>query len=104
MSGAREAQARQGAAMRNEAQARQGAAMRNASPAGRNKKEEFHTASDKRIGNRRTRLPVAANNALAIAGAAQGTPGSPIPPDFSLLSTMCVSISGHSFIRSIGNE
>jgi len=51
-------------------------------------KEALHTASDRRMGNRWTRFPVAANRALAIAGAAQGTPGSPIPPDFSLLSTM----------------
>lgn len=48
----------------------------------------FHTASERRMGSRRIRFPVAANNAFAIAGAAHGTPGSPIPPDFSLLSTM----------------
>ena len=48
----------------------------------------LHAASDRRIGNLRIRLPVAANIALAIAGAAHGTPGSPIPPDFSWLSTM----------------
>ena len=41
-----------------------------------------------RMGRRRTRFPVTANRALAMAGAAQGTPGSPMPPDFSLLSTM----------------
>jgi len=46
---------------------------------------------------------VAANTAFAIAGAVQGTPGSPMPPDFALLSIMCVSISGHSFIRITGN-
>src|SRR5438105_3499766 len=39
------------------------------------------------VGSRRIRLPVAANTALQMAGAAQGTPGSPIPPDFSVLST-----------------
>src|SRR5678815_4926572 len=50
--------------------------------------EGFHTASVKRMGRRRIRFPVTANRALAMAGAAQGTPGSPIPPDFSSLSTM----------------
>src|ERR1700741_3023980 len=59
----------------------------------------LHTASIIRIGSVRIRFPVAANIALAIAGAVHGTPGSPIPPDFSLFSTMCVSIVGHSFMR-----
>src|SRR5712691_9476236 len=40
-----------------------------------------HTASVIRMGNLRIRLPVAAKIAFAIAGAAQGTPGSPTPPD-----------------------
>src|SRR5882762_2813829 len=35
---------------------------------------ELHTASVRRMGKRRIRLPVTANNAFAIAGAAQGTP------------------------------
>src|ERR1039457_1240977 len=48
----------------------------------------LHTASVIRIGKRRIRFPVTAKIALAIAGAAQGTPGSPIPPAFSLFSTM----------------
>ena len=48
----------------------------------------LHTASVNRMGRRRTRFPVTANSALAMAGAAHGTPGSPMPPDFSLLSTM----------------
>jgi len=51
-------------------------------------RRSFHTASVKRMGRRRIRFPVTANRALAMAGAAQGTPGSPIPPDFSSLSTM----------------
>ena len=34
------------------------------------------------MGNRRIRFPVTANTAFAIAGAAHGTPGSPMPPDF----------------------
>src|SRR5258708_31170339 len=52
------------------------------------KMHALHTASVIRIGNRRMRLPVAAKIAFAIAGAAQGTPGSPMPPDFSWLLTM----------------
>src|SRR6185295_3533544 len=54
------------------------------------------------LGRLPTRFPVAPNTAFAIAGAVHGTPGSPIPPDFSLLSTIWVSISGHSFIRITG--
>src|SRR5438552_14978266 len=40
------------------------------------------------------RFPVAAKIAFVTAGAAHGTPGSPMPPDFSLFFTMCTSISG----------
>jgi len=43
------------------------------------------------------------NTAFAIAGAAHGTPGSPIPPAFSLFSTIWVSICGDSLIRITGN-
>ena len=50
--------------------------------------QALHTASVRRMGNRRIRFPVTANTAFAMAGAAHGTPGSPIPPAFSLLSTM----------------
>src|SRR6476620_11307080 len=62
----------------------------------------LHIASVIRIGSLRIRFAVAANTAFAIAGAVHGTPGSPIPPDFSLLSTRWVSITGHSFMRSAG--
>src|SRR5207245_5090786 len=55
-----------------------------------------------RNGSWRSRLPVAANIALATAGATGGTPGSPIPPAFSALETMCTSTSGISFSRRIG--
>ena len=48
------------------------------------------------------RLPVAANTALATAGAIGGTPVSPMPPIFAVLGMMCVSTTGISFIRSIG--
>jgi hypothetical protein len=61
-----------------------------------------HTASARRIGSRRIRFPVTANTAFAIAGAAHGTPGSPMPPDFSLFSTIWVSICGDSLIRITG--
>ena len=50
--------------------------------------QALHTASVSRMGNRRIRFPVTANTAFAMAGAAHGTPGSPIPPGFSLFSTM----------------
>jgi hypothetical protein len=60
------------------------------------------TASLMRMGSLRTRLPVAAKIALATAGAAHGTPGSPMPPGFSSLRTTCTSISGVSFMRNIG--
>ena len=56
----------------------------------KNQVQMLHTASDIRMGNFRIRFPVTANTAFAIAGAAQGTPGSPMPPDFSWLSTMWV--------------
>lgn len=55
-----------------------------------------------RMGNFRIRFPVAAKIALHTAGAVHGTPGSPMPPDFSLFFTMCTSTSGASFIRTIG--
>ena len=58
--------------------------------------------SSGRIGRRRRRLPVTAKMALATAGAMGGTPVSPTPPILSVLSTMCASTSGISFIRSIG--
>src|SRR5688572_3860238 len=53
------------------------------------------------IGRRRTGFFVSANSAFATAGAIGGVPGSPIPPSGSPLVTMCVSIAGISFMRSI---
>src|ERR1700722_2747322 len=54
------------------------------------------------IGNRRMGFPVRAKIALATAGATGGTPGSPTPVGFSVLSTMYTSISGASNMRNIG--
>src|SRR5258708_209601 len=54
-----------------------------------------------RIGSLRMRLPVTAKIAFASAGATGGTPGSPTPVGFSVLGTICTSISGDSKIRSI---
>src|SRR5215472_1045234 len=51
------------------------------------------------IGSLRIRFPVAANTALATAGARGGTPVSPMPPGSALLGTMCTSTSGASLIR-----
>src|SRR6516164_2154646 len=51
------------------------------------------------IGSLRIRFPVAANTALATAGARGGTPVSPMPPGSRLLGTMCTSTSGASLIR-----
>src|SRR5262249_53413593 len=53
------------------------------------------------IGSRRSRFPVTAKIAFATAGATVGTPGSPTPPIFSLLGTICASTTGISFMRSI---
>ncbi len=52
-------------------------------------------------GSSRTRRPVAANTAFAIAGAIGGVPASPIPPGVSAPSMMCTSISGASDMRAI---
>ena len=57
--------------------------------------------SSGRSGSRRMRLPVSAKSALQTAGATGGTPGSPMPVDGSLLSTMCTSTSGISWMRSM---
>ncbi len=57
---------------------------------------EAHTDAPIRSGSRRRRFPVAAKTALATAGATGGTPGSPTPPGFSVLCTMCVSTRGMS--------
>src|SRR5207247_11188770 len=48
----------------------------------------FHTAWFIRMGDLRTRLPVAANTAFATAGAIGGTGGSPTPIGCSVLGTM----------------
>jgi hypothetical protein len=55
-----------------------------------------------RIGNLRTRLPVAMNTAFATLGPQVATIGSPIPPGFSVEATMCTSTRGISFMRSTG--
>src|SRR5258706_1392858 len=52
------------------------------------------------IGSRRMRLPVTAKIAFASAGATGGKPGSPMPLGSSVDGTMCVSITGHSNMRS----
>ncbi len=46
-----------------------------------------HTNPSRESGSRRTRLPVSANTALAIAGATGGSPGSPTPPLSASLGT-----------------
>ncbi len=60
-----------------------------------------YARSSERIGKRRTLFPVAAKIAFVSAGATGGTPGSPTPVGFSLLGTICTSISGVSLMRSI---
>ena len=45
-------------------------------------------------GNLRKRLPFAANNAFATAGPISAVAGSPMPPGFSVLSTITTSILG----------
>ena len=52
------------------------------------------------MGRRRTRLPVKAATALAMAGAATAVPGSPMPPGFSVLLTKTMSICGASYMRT----
>ena len=56
----------------------------------------------RRNGSLRSRLPVAANTALATAGLISAVPGSPMPPGFSVLATMCMSIFGDSGMRTTG--
>src|SRR5262249_10580787 len=51
-------------------------------------------------GRGRRRWPVAANTALATAGAIGGVPGSPAPPAFSPLETMWTSTFGIASSRS----
>ncbi len=53
-------------------------------------------------GIERSRLPVSAKTAFAIAGGVTGTISSPTPVGFSVLGTMCVSITGHSLMRTTG--
>ncbi|GEM_PF-5541365 len=56
-----------------------------------------------RTGSSRTRFPVAAKIAFAIAGAIGGTPGSPAPPGGSVDCTMCTRVSrGAERIRITG--
>jgi hypothetical protein len=52
------------------------------------------------IGSFRSRLPVAAKIAFAIAGMIADVPGSPMPPGASLFLTICTSIAGASLIRT----
>jgi hypothetical protein len=56
--------------------------------------DQLERKSAVRIGSRRMRFPVAAKMALATAGAAAGTPGSPQPPGGSTLGTMWTSTTG----------
>ena len=53
-----------------------------------------HVLIVKEKGKERIRRPVAANIALATAGAMGGVPGSPTPPIFSPLWMICTSVSG----------
>lgn len=53
-------------------------------------------------GSFRGRFPVNTNSAFASAGASGGVPGSPTPPGFSELGTMCTSIGGASLMRTTG--
>lgn len=55
-------------------------------------------------GNVRKRFPVAANTALATAGAASGTPASPSPPGASFDSMNSMSICGVSLLRRIAKS
>jgi len=57
------------------------------------------SAQDNRNGSVRSRFPVAANTALATAGAMGGVPVSPMPPGFSELATIFTTISGISAMR-----
>ena len=60
-------------------------------------------ASSAGLKGRRVRcLPVAAAMALATAGAAGGTPGSPMPVGAALEGTICTSTTGISWMRSGG--
>ena len=52
------------------------------------------------IGSFRSRLPVAAKIAFAIAGMIADVPGSPMPPGASLFLTICTSITGASLMRT----
>ncbi len=53
------------------------------------------------IGNRRTRVPVAAKRALHTAGAIGGSPASPTPPGGASLRTSWTSICGVSASESM---
>ena len=53
------------------------------------------------IGMRVSCTPVAAKTALATAGCTITVPGSPMPPEFSPLGTICTSIEGISSMRTM---
>ena len=53
-------------------------------------------------GNLRSLFPVAANTALATAGAVGGSPGSPVPVGSAALGMMCTSMTGISLMRNSG--
>ncbi len=66
--------------------------------------ENFYTfffKSSGRSGKLLTLFPVSVKSAFITAGAIGGTPGSPTPPIFSVLSSICTSTCGISFMRSI---
>ena len=62
----------------------------------------FAVHQARRKGNWRKRRPLAANSALATAGAITGTPGSPTPVGISVEGTICTSMRGISPMRSSG--
>ena len=57
-------------------------------------------AAERENGSVNTCWPVSFDQALAIAGAIGGVPGSPMPVGFSLEGTICTSMSGISLMRS----
>jgi hypothetical protein len=63
----------------------------------------FSSPQERRSGSSRRRFPVNAKTAFATAGAIEGLPGSPAPPDFSRLSKMwtstCGAHAGHGLRR-----
>lgn len=52
-------------------------------------------------GSLRTRLPVAAAIAFAIAGTTRAVDGSPMPPGFSVFANSTISINGASCLARV---